>query len=245
MNKHLSSTHAAMPATESATPQHKTVSRILLAIGAAGPLLFLTLATLLGLLDPGYDAWTRPISELALGPNGWLQTANFYLFSLAIIAFALGLFRSLSRPSWAGTGLLIVAGLGMAGAGVFPTDLKGTPETGAGVMHNLLFLVMFLALILSYIPTALSLHRLADWRGYAWATALMPLVVFALLFVFVVLGSDPGDPLYAVSGLIQRILIAVAFGWMTVTALRLLSAAPAPLTPTSGALSARSTEIPQ
>lgn len=45
----------------------------------------------------------------------------------------------------------------------------------------------------------------------------MPIIVLDLLFVLIGFGSDIGDPLYAVGGLIQRALIAVAFGWMTVT----------------------------
>jgi hypothetical protein len=47
-------------------------------------------------------------------------------------------------------------------------------------------------------------------------------VVFGLLFVFVAFGSDPGDPLYSVAGLLQRALIAVAFGWISLTGWRLL-----------------------
>lgn len=213
--------HAAAIAAQPWTP-----SRILLAIGAAGPVVFLGVATVAALFAPGYDMLTQPISELALGANGWLQTANFYVFGLAIIAFALGLFRSLPRPSWVGTALLIIAGIGIIGSGVFPTDLKGTPETDTGGLHNLLFLVVFLALIISYIFSALSFRKLAGWRGYMWATVLMPVVVFGLLFVYVGFGSDAGDPLYAVSGLVQRLLLGVAFGWMSVTGWRLLRAAP-------------------
>jgi len=50
----------------------------------------------------------------------------------------------------------------------------------------------------------------------------MPSVVFGLVVVYGVLGSDPGDPLYGVSGLMQRALIAVAFDWITVTGWRLM-----------------------
>ena len=52
----------------------------------------------------------------------------------------------------------------------------------------------------------------------------MPIIVFGLLFVLIGFGSDIGAPLYAIGGLIQRALIAVAFGWMTVTGRRLLRA---------------------
>jgi hypothetical protein len=36
-------------------------------------------------------------------------------------------------------------------------------------------------------------------------------------------GSDPGDPLFPVGGLLNRALIAVIRGWITVTAGRLLT----------------------
>jgi hypothetical membrane protein len=209
----------------SATPQRWTLTRSLLAIGAAGPIVFLAIATLTGLLDPNYDMASQAMSELALGPNGWLMTANFFVFGLAIIAFAIGFFRSLPRGSWVGSALLLISGLGIFASGIFPADLKGAPETDTGGLHNLLFLVVFLALIISYIFSALALRKLSGWRAYAWATALMPIIVFGLLFVLIGFGSDIGDPLYAVGGLIQRALLAVAFGWMSITAARLLRAA--------------------
>ena len=62
----------------------------------------------------------------------------------------------------------------------------------------------------------------AGWRRYVLATALMPVAVFGLMFICVALASDPGDPLYSVGGLVQRVLIAVAFGWITTTGWRLL-----------------------
>jgi hypothetical protein len=55
----------------------------------------------------------------------------------------------------------------------------------------------------------------------------MLLLAFGLLLVYVGFGSDIGDPLYAVSDLIQRLLLTAAFGWMTVTAWRLLRASRA------------------
>jgi hypothetical protein len=223
----MSAPSIAEPTIGPVTPvssQHWTLSRSLLTIGAAGPIVFLAVATLAGLLDPSYNMAGQAMSELALGPNGWLMTANFFVFGLAIIAFAIGFFRGLPRGSWVATGLLVISGIGIFASGIFPADLKGAPETDTGGLHNMLFLVVFLALIISYNFSALALRKLAGWRGHTWATALMPVVVFGLLFVLIGFGSDIGDPLYAVGGLIQRALIAVAFGWMTVTGARLLRA---------------------
>jgi hypothetical membrane protein len=210
-------------ANDSAAKAAWTPSRILLAIGAAGPIIFLGVATLVGLLAPGYDIMTQTVSDLAVGPNGWLMTAGFFVFGLSIIAFALGLYSSLSRGSRVGTLLLVIVGLGIFASGLFPTDLKGAPETDTGGIHNMLFLVVFLALIVSYIFSALALGKQAGWRVYARYTALMPVIVFGVLAVFITMGSDPGDPFFSIAGLIQRALLAIAFGWITLTARRLLT----------------------
>jgi hypothetical membrane protein len=200
-----------------------TPSRILLAFGTTGPIIFLGVATLVGLLAPGYDVMTQSISDLAVGPNGWLMTAGFFVFGLSIIAFALGLYRSLSVGSRVGTLLLVIGGLSTFASGLFPTDLMGAPATDTGGIHNMLFLVIFLALIVSYIFSARALRKQAGWRVYARYTALMPVLVFGVLAVYITKGSDPGDPFFSIAGLIQRALLAVAFGWMTLTARRLLA----------------------
>jgi hypothetical protein len=102
----------------------------------------------------------------------------------------------------------------------------GGPQTETGALHDLAFLVVFLPLILAYPLAALALHKVAGWGRYALATALIPVAVFGLMFVFVAFASDPGDPLYAIGGLVQRALIAVAFGWITMTGWRLLRRTP-------------------
>ena len=72
-----------------------SLNKILLAVGAAGPVLFLVVSTVLGFLDPDFDVMTEPVSALAWGPLGWVQTANFYALGAATIAFAVGLYQNL------------------------------------------------------------------------------------------------------------------------------------------------------
>ena len=50
----------------------------------------------------------------------------------------------------------------------------------------------------------------------------VPSVVFGLVVIYGVLGSDPGAPLFFVGGILNRVLIALAFAWVTITAGRLL-----------------------
>jgi hypothetical protein len=75
----LMRTWPAPAGAPAAPPVAWTPSRILAAEGAAGPPLFLALATLAGLLDLAYDARTQTVSDLAVGPHRWLQTTNFFL----------------------------------------------------------------------------------------------------------------------------------------------------------------------
>jgi uncharacterized protein DUF998 len=177
------------------------------------------------------------VSELALGPFGWIQTASFYATGLCFVAFAFGFtvafYRRHPRRSLvakvligAASVLIAISGGGLLMAGGFPTDPLSGPQTKTGALHDLAFLVAFLPLILAYPLAALALRKVVGWGRYALATALIPVAVFGLMFVFVAFASDPGDPLYAIGGLVQRALIAIAFGWITITGWRLLRRTP-------------------
>lgn len=205
-----------------------TPPRVLVALGAIGPVLFLAVAALLGLLQPGYDAMSQPMSELALGPLGWAQTASFYATGLSFVAFALGFaldfFRRLPPRSWAAkalvglAGVLIaISGAGLLISGAFPTDPSGAPQTDTGAIHDLAFLVVLLPLVLAYPAAALAMRKVPGWGRHALASAFVPVAVLGLAFVFAAFAGDPGDPLHAVGGLVQRALLVVAFGWITLT----------------------------
>ena len=205
-----------------------TPPRVLVALGAIGPVLFLAVAALLGLLQPGYDAMSQPMSELALGPLGWAQTASFYATGLSFVAFALGFaldfFRRLPPRSWAAkalvglAGVLIaISGAGLLISGAFPTDPSGAPQTDTGAIHDLAFLVVLLPLVLAHPAAALAMRKVPGWGRHALASAFVPVAVLGLAFVFAAFAGDPGDPLHAVGGLVQRALLVVAFGWITLT----------------------------
>ncbi len=213
-----------LPAPEATgTRTRLAPSRVLLAVGAAGPIFFLAVATLAGLLDPAYDAISQPVSALAWGPNGWIQTANFYAFGLSVIAFAL--YTSLAgRGRLAAAILLATSGIALIAAGTFPGTPPGSDPTVSGLLHGLAFFCTFVPLPSAYALVALRLQEELGWRTHALYSAAMPSVVFGLVVVYGVLGTNPGDPFFAVGGLIQRALLVAAFGWITITASRILLA---------------------
>jgi hypothetical membrane protein len=199
-----------------------TLDKVLLALGAAGPVLFLVVSTLLGMLDPDFDVMTEPVSALAWGPLGWVQTANFYMLGAATIAFALGLYRDLGGRGRMGPAILLsISGLALILAGVFKGTPPGAEPTPSGMIHGMAFFWTFIPLPTAFALTALRLKVERGWGAHAVYSAAMPSVVFGLVVIYGVLGSDPGDPLFFVGGVLNRALIALAFGWVTITAARL------------------------
>jgi hypothetical membrane protein len=171
-------------------------TRTLTAFAAIGPPLFLTVTVIAGLLKPGYDVAQQTVSDLAVGTHGWIQTANFVVLGAALIAFALAR-RGRRAVAFA------VAGAGLVASAVFPGDLAGTVETSHGAVHNMLALVIFLALV-----TGLARN----------GAKLLAASVFVLLAVFVMFAGDVGDPLHGVAGLLERVLIALPLAWIALSA---------------------------
>lgn len=100
--------------------------------GAVGSWLFVAVFLLDGLTRPGYHPVRQPVSALALGPRGWIQTTNFVLCGLLIAAGATALPGVTDGYALAvGVGVL---GLALVASGAFPMDPMrgyppGTPDT--------------------------------------------------------------------------------------------------------------------
>ena len=171
--------------------------------GMIGPIMFSLLVVSLTFVQ--YDFMLRlgwqPFQEsdvpwpsaLALGPYGWLQVANFVLFGLLLIAFAVGLDREIVAGKWAKAGptLLIVAGIALVLCG-FKTDphLANGPQTISGWIHTLGFFLLLGSLLPAIFVLWRRLRQDTRWRGYdsyslvtgvlALATVFLPQIGFYL-----------------------------------------------------------------
>lgn len=178
----------------------------------AAPPLFLVVWIIAGLLDRRYSFFTGHGSDLALGSVAWLMTLNFVLIGLVEVGFGAALLAARRRVLGV---LVMVAGLSLLASGVFQEDAAGHAPTIAGGIHNALFLLLFLAIVIAAGYSAL--REGGGWRIYSIGT-IVGLLGIAL--VFMIAGSDPGDPLYFVSGIIQIVLVAVGFAWLSRLAAR-------------------------
>jgi hypothetical protein len=223
------------PAT---TPSRSAVwTRRLLHCGlAAGPV-FVTAFLAEGAARDGYRPLRHPVSSLALGPGGWVQSANFAVTGILFLAGAAGLSRA-DEPAIgtrAGPVLIGAAGAGLIGSAIFPTDPvsgypPGTPDlpgapSRAGTVHNLAAIPVFLGLPAAAAGSSWRSFRIGQ-RGfglYSAGTAITMLAAMALAAA----GFSQSPRLVHLGGLFQRASIVTGFAWLTALSARALQHTPA------------------
>jgi hypothetical membrane protein len=206
------------------------VTRWLLTCGAVGAPMFLTIILIEGAMRPDYDPLQQMSSALSLTDRGWIQITNFVITGLLMIAFAVGLRRTLhpGRGGTMGPVLIGAYGVGLIGAGVFvgdPSDgyPRGTPPgpvtetTWHGTLHNVFSTVVFLSLAVACFVLARRFATSPRQPFWAMYSAVIGLALPLLQPVLNAL--TPGTNTNV--GLIQKITIAVGWGWVMAVALHL------------------------
>src|SRR5262249_43041182 len=111
------------------------ITRVLLAGGVVGPLLFMLVFLIEGATRPGYSVWRHFVSQLSLSDQGWEQGINFLGCGALCIGFALGLRGALRGGTGATWGPILfgVFGLSLISAGIFVTGPALGYPPGAGL----------------------------------------------------------------------------------------------------------------
>lgn len=189
--------------------------------GAAGALLFPVVFLLDGWSRPGYRPLYHPVSALALGSRGWIQTANFVLCGAAVTIGAVAIGPALGSVVLA----LVIGGFGLAlvASGVFPMEAMrgyppGTPETDPDefslrhTLHDWAGMFVFGLAPVAAIVTAFVVPG-TGWAIYSAGTA----AAGALGFVLFGQAWETDHPR---TGLIQRLTIIVSWVWLGLLFLR-------------------------
>jgi hypothetical membrane protein len=207
-------------------------TKTLLSCGIIGGPLFVATFLVEGATRANYDPLRHPVSSLALGDSGWTQTANFVVAGLLTLAFAAGLRRALRPGKGSTLGPLLVGvwAVGLLGAGVFPTDPVSGYPPGApdrlsghswhGALHDLISGPAFVALAAAcfVFGRRFTAHGERGWALYSAVSGL----VFAIAFVLSNAGFGQAAGLVDLAGLLQRVAVAVGFGWLTLLAVHAL-----------------------
>src|SRR5258708_34579052 len=99
------------------------ITKLLIAGGALGPLLFILVFLIEGATRPGYSAWRNFVSSLSTSNQGWEQIANFLVCGLLVFGFAVGLRQGgqACRSATWGPILFGILGVALIIAGLFVT----------------------------------------------------------------------------------------------------------------------------
>jgi hypothetical membrane protein len=197
--------------------------KLLAAAGIVGPIVFIILVVVQGILQPDYSHIAMPVSALAAWPAGWLQDLNFFVFAGMMAAFAIGLNQAIAptRFGFLGIALLLANALGLFLAGLFHwIDVNGVPtETPEHVVAAILTFSS-VSIGLAVLSRRMSSDpRWRDLSGYVLATGLVMLALFVVVGGFAI---GEGTPLHQWAGLLQRVLVLVWFVCLFVVTRRVL-----------------------
>jgi len=153
-----------------------------------------------------YSGVSQAMSELALGPGGWLMAVAFTSMGVGIILVARGIRVAVPRARVVPGLLTIVGTLGIVSA-IFRTNGEGQPDTTSSTIHLAAGLSMFLLMIVVLFTAAFTFRRDADWRWFAGPTLVWAVLALAAFFLVPILGD-------AHFGLAQRSFVAVWLSWL-------------------------------
>ena len=201
------------------------------AAGLAAVVIFWAALAVFAASYPGYSHFTKAISELgafgaphALAWNliGFILPGALLAVSGAGLATAVDGGGRRTSLYW----LLLLSGLGFAGTGVIPAEMRD----GSPLMESPFTLGHLLMSFLSGIPWVISAFLLVSRvrRNPAWRRLTTGVAVLAGLAVVGFVGNLLAPALPALAqrpGLAQRLSFGIYFAWFFVMAVRLLGAA--------------------
>jgi hypothetical protein len=166
-----------------------------------------------------YSGVSQAMSELALGPGGWLMTVAFVSLGAGSVLVARALRSSLPRARVAPV-LLAVTGVLDVVSAVFHTNAAGQPATTSSTIHQVAGVVTFLILIATMFASAVTFRRDPSWRWFAGSTLGWAVLALAAFFLVPILGDDR-------FGLAQRIFVGVVLSWLITVSVLLSRSAEA------------------
>jgi len=202
----------------------------LLWLGTLCAPLFAIVFLIEGFTRAQYNWMRHPISSLSIGPLGWIQVANFVITGTVVALIGIGLrlaFAPHSRGSLFGPIFLVVAGVGLVGAGVFVSDpVFGFPPdkplvlaqfTPRGHLHDLFSMLWFVGLPAACFVLAVRFFAIGEpgWAVYSFLSGL-GMIVF---FVLASMGFLQRPGFVDLAGIYQRLSATTGLSWASLIAI--------------------------
>ena len=201
----------------------KIIDRRVLAgwAGMIGSALFVAVFTVEDWLRPGYHWRSTFISELSIGPRGWIQIINFIVLGTLFLVFTWGVaaeFRE-GKASKAGPILLAIIGFSFLVSGPLVTDLAGTPRDQMslhGILHGIFGALVFSLSPISCFVFWRRFREEPNWKhlqGWTLTAGIITTAAVVLLSAATKTTVIP-SALTPWNGLIQRLVIIPYLIWI-------------------------------
>jgi len=198
--------------------------------GVVAPLLFAAVVLVCAALRPGYSHVRQFISELGETGGSHSRLMNFAGFvpaGVLFMAFGVSLLQVVPRTtaSLAAALLIVVYGLGAAGAGVYSCD-PGCPTTHLSTHATLHLVVSFTAFAAGIVGIALWAHCFRTregWRSLWRFSAVSSALALVLLVLF-----NVSEPTRTWTGAWQRLFVLTLDLWCMVVGYRAFRVFSAP-----------------
>ena len=187
--------------------------------GILAPLIFLVVMTIVGLLQPGYNAIQQAISRLVLGLYGWSQTLSFFIVGVLLVVFAFRLYIATLKKTSTKVGLFLfsLSGLSFFLLGVFPVQPDGVALTTSGLAHYLITGMAIASFIVGCSIYAVYFRADSQWNRFWLYTMITAIACLVWLALWVL---TPEEWLW--KGLSERLLVVTSFVWVEIVSVRLL-----------------------
>ncbi|MCZ2845165.1 MAG: DUF998 domain-containing protein [Candidatus Bathyarchaeota archaeon] len=193
--------------------------------GIFGPLVFLLVDIIGGIITPDYNYIINAVSELiqAGSKNTYLLSPFFLISAIMTVAFGIGMLLNYkdrrSKLLFTASILIITTGIfsGLTGT-IFPMDPFNSEMTFAGIMHIILTGISAVFVMLLILMIGIGFHREKQWKSfrlYSIITVII-MVVFGGLTPALIMNSIP------LLGFFERIVIYAYLLWFFVLAFKLL-----------------------
>lgn len=182
---------------------------------------FVIVIVTLHFLRPDLNPISRPTSEYAVGPYGFLMTTAFLSMSVASLSLVIGLYKGIPQSARSRIGLILLGiwGVGVLVAMSFPINPEGSRQTITGLIHRINGPLVFLSLTIGTILVSKSFRRDKHWRAiYRSALSLSLVMLVTFIITGVTMTTDSGF-----GGISQRVFLIVFTTWFILTTLHLRS----------------------
>jgi hypothetical protein len=208
--------------------KNESLPRLAAWAGVLGPMAFILVFTIEGLLRPDYQPRGMFISELSLGPRGWIQIASFILVGVCLLVFTWAVMVRFTGVKAARVGIILLAILGFLYllSGPFVMDPAGTLTSQAtvhgmihGILGGLVFLLMPICSLSFLTPLKEDFKSLWRWTFWLGIFDALAVLVFTITSKVNILQSE----FQPWQGFIQRLALIPFMFWVISFALELNS----------------------